>query len=56
MYRQNPASVTIRISDPIFTGKNKADRNEYVWTYFDRFSDDSSDDITMLHLLTPPPR
>jgi hypothetical protein len=54
MYRQNPASVRIRIVDPDFAGKSKAERNEYVWTYLDRFSDDSSGDISMLLLLTPP--
>jgi stress-induced morphogen len=53
MYRQNSASVRIRIIDPDFGGMSKADRNDYVWNYLDRLSDDTQGDISMLVLLTP---
>jgi len=52
MYRQNSVSIRIRIIDPDFTGLSKADRNDRVWDYLDRLSDDSPD-ISMLLLLTP---
>ena len=40
MYRQNSVSVRIRIVDPDFHGMSKADRNDLVWDYLDRLSDD----------------
>jgi hypothetical protein len=53
IYRQNPASVRIRIIDPIFTKMSRAERNDYGWTYLDRLSDDAQADISLLLLLTP---
>ena len=53
IYRQNPVSVRVRVIDPDLKGKSKADRNDYVWNYLDRLSDDTQADISMLLLLTP---
>ena len=53
LYRQNPASVRIRIIDPDFAGINRVERNDRVWKYFDAISDDEQGDISMLVLLTP---
>ena len=40
LYRQNPASIRIRIVDPRFPGMSRADRNAYVWKYFDQLTDE----------------
>jgi len=53
IYRQNPYSVRVRIIDPDFQGMSKADRNDYVWRFFDPLSDESQADVSMLVLLTP---
>jgi hypothetical protein len=53
LYRQNPASVRIRIVDPDSAAINRAERNDRVWKYFDAISDDEQGDISMLVLLTP---
>jgi stress-induced morphogen len=53
MYRQNSVSVRIRIVDPDFNGMSKADRNDRVWDYLDRLSDNAQADVSVLLLLTP---
>lgn len=53
MYRQNSVSVHIRIVDPDFNGMSKADRNDRVWDYLDRLSDNAQADVSVLLLLTP---
>ena len=53
IYRQNPASVRVRIIDPIFSKMSRAERNDYGWTYLDRLSEDAQADISLLLLLTP---
>jgi hypothetical protein len=53
LYRQNPASVRVRIIDPDFAGIGKVGRNERVWKYLDKLSEDDQSDISMLLLLTP---
>lgn len=53
LYRQNPASVRIRIIDPDFAGINRVERNDGVWRYFDPITDDEQGDISMLVLPTP---
>lgn len=52
LYRQNPASVRVRIVDPDFAGLGKPQRNQLVWKYFDALSEDEQSDISMLLLLT----
>lgn len=54
LYRQNTASVRIRIIDPDFAGMSRSERNDYVWNYFDDLTEDAQGDISMLVLLTPP--
>ena len=53
LYRQNPASIRIRIIDPDFAGMSKIERDNQVWKYLDQLSDDEEGDISMLILLTP---
>jgi len=53
IYRQNPASVRVRIIDPVFSKMSRAERNDYGWTYLDRLSEDAQADISLLLLLTP---
>ncbi len=53
LYRQNPASVRIRIIDPDFVGLSRVDRHDRVWKYLEPLSEDDEGDISMLVLLTP---
>jgi len=53
LYRQNSASVRIRIIDPDFSEMSKKRRNDLVWKSLDPLSDDAQGDISMLVLLTP---
>jgi len=53
LYRQNSASVRIRIIDDCFAGMSRRDRNDYAWTYFDNLSEDAQGEISLLLLLTP---
>jgi stress-induced morphogen len=53
VYRQNPASVRIRVIDQAFQGVSKADRHENVWCYLQSLSDDELSEISLLLLLKP---
>jgi hypothetical protein len=53
MYRQNSASVRIRIIDSDFEGMSKRERNDLIWKYLEPLSEDSQGDLSMLVLLTP---
>jgi len=53
VYRQNSASVRIRIIDPDFGGKSNADRHDYVWDFLAKLTEDQQSDMSMLVLLTP---
>ena len=53
LYRQNPASVRIRIIDPDFAGMSRLDRHGRVWKYLEPLPEDQEGDISMLVLLTP---
>ena len=53
MYRQNSASVRIRIIDSDFDGMSKRERNDLIWKYLEPLSEDSQGDLSMLVLLTP---
>ena len=53
IYRQNPASIRIRIVDSSFQGLEKSDRHTRVWKYLEKLSEDTQDDLSMLVLLTP---
>ena len=53
LYRQNSASVRVRIIDPDFSGSSKRNRHSLVWKYLDPISEDAQADISMLVLLAP---
>jgi hypothetical protein len=53
LYRQNSASVRVRIIDPDLAGIGKVQRNDIAWKYLNDLSDDDQSDISMLLLLAP---
>ena len=53
LYRQNPAAVRIRIIDPSFSGLDRIERDDLVWTYLNKLPASVRGDITVLLLLTP---
>src|SRR5208282_2871665 len=53
LYRQNSASVRVRIVDSDFSGMSKKERHNLVWKYLDPISEDAQADISMLVLLAP---
>jgi stress-induced morphogen len=52
-YRQNPASVRVRIVDPDFAGLDRAERHDTVWRILERLDEKVLGDVTILLLLTP---
>lgn len=52
-YRQNAASIRIRIIDSDFSGTSKADRHDLIWAYLDKLDEDVQSEISILLLLTP---
>ncbi len=55
-YRQNSVSVRIRIVDPAFIGKSRAQREEELWGFLDELPEEVAAEISMLLLLTPEER
>jgi|SRR5947207_9001060 len=55
-YRYNPASIRIRIVDPLFRGLNLVERDNLVRPYFDLLPDKIRAEIMLLLLLTPAER
>jgi len=53
LYRQNSVSVRIRIIDPDLVGRSRAERNKYVWNYFNSLPEEMQSDVSSLILLTP---
>lgn len=54
LYRQNTASVRIRILDDRFRGISKGDRHDQVWDFLSsRLDDDTIQEISVLLLLAP---
>jgi stress-induced morphogen len=53
VYRQNSASVRVRIIDPDFAGLDRAERHKLVWRMLERLPEDVLSDVTILLLLTP---
>ena len=54
VYRQNSASIRIRIVDESFAGWSKGKRHDHAWAFIaDRLSDDDIQEISVLLLLTP---
>lgn len=52
-YRQNSASLRIRIIDPDFQGSDRMSRDDSLWKRLGRLPDEVQSQITMLLLLTP---
>jgi len=53
LYRQNSASIRVRIVDPKFHGISKGDRHDRVWSYLEGLPEQTLRDISVLLLLTP---
>ena len=52
-YRQNSASIRIRITDPELQGFDRVTRDDMIWELLSRLPDDVQSQITVLLLLTP---
>ena len=52
-YRQNSASLRVRILDPDFRGLDRLQREDAVWALLEKLPDDVRADISLLLLLTP---
>lgn len=53
LYRQNPASVRVRVIDPDFADLNRVERNKDVWKYLNLLSEEELADLSSLILLKP---
>jgi len=53
LYRQNSASIRVRILDPDFKNIDWAERHDQVWNYFEHLSDWVQFQVSILLLLTP---
>ena len=53
VYRQNPASVRIRVVDGSFKGKDKTERHAAVWRYLESLPEEVQSDVSMLVVVTP---
>src|SRR4051794_20501301 len=53
VYRQNPASIRIRIIDPDFKGLDRVQRDDILWKVVEEMPWDLRSQITMILLLTP---
>jgi hypothetical protein len=52
-YRQNSASIRIRIIDPRFAGSDRATRHDLIWKLLESLDPRVQSQITVLLLLTP---
>jgi hypothetical protein len=52
-YRQNSVSVRIRILNPEFAGRSRAQREEEVWAVLNKLPEETLAEISLLLLLTP---
>src|SRR5260221_5551492 len=55
-YRQNSASIRIRVIDPDFASVSRSDRHDTVWSYLEGLPDDVLSQISVLLALTPDDR
>lgn len=53
IYRNNNASIRIRIIDNYFLGRTRTERHNYVWKYLNDSPDYVLNEISMLVLITP---
>ena len=51
-YRQNSVSVRIRILNPEFARKSRAEREEEIWAILDKLPEETAAEISLLLLLT----
>lgn len=52
-YRHDSVSVRIRILDPNFAGRSRAQREEEVWAALEKLPEETVSEISLLLLLTP---
>jgi hypothetical protein len=52
-YRQNSVSVRVRVIDPGFQGKSRAQREEELWAVLEQLPEELAAEISVLLLLTP---
>jgi stress-induced morphogen len=52
-YRQNPASIRIRVIDSFFQHMDLVERDEYIRKYLNKLPEEVFSQITMIILLTP---
>lgn len=52
-YRQNSASIRIRVIDPSFASMDLATRDDLLWEILERLPEGVQSQITVLLLLTP---
>jgi stress-induced morphogen len=52
-YRQNSASIWVRIIDPSFRGMDRAERHDLIWNVLESLPEDTLSEIMILLLLTP---
>jgi hypothetical protein len=53
LYRQNSASIRIRVIDVAFDGLGIGERGKLIWPYLRSLSEDARSEISVLLLLTP---
>jgi hypothetical protein len=52
-YRQNSASIRIRILDPAFRAMDRVSRDDRIWEILGKLPEDIQSQITVVLLLTP---
>lgn len=52
-YRRSPYSVSVRIIDPRFAKMKRWQRNDHVWDYLERLSEDEQGDINQCVIIAP---
>ena len=53
IYRQNSASIRVRIVDPDFSGVSRADRHEIIWRFLENLPERVQSQVSLLLALTP---
>lgn len=53
VYKRDEYSIRIRIVDPVFAGKDIAERETEVWKVLEQLPEETFSNISMLVLLTP---
>ncbi len=56
LYRQNSASVRVRVVDPEFQGKSRTERHKTVWPILNELPEDVLEELSMLVLIPPEER